>query len=142
METFNLSHSNNLGSSNYINAKLSHWHNDIMLSLSDSVNLHIPSEHQHKLANYIGSEIIFSIHPEFVSVADNNEFFNVVDAELIGCFEKNGHQYQEFNISGAKIICRAKTSVNESNVGQSFKLNFDTFFGHIYDRETEENLTI
>lgn len=142
MEAFNLIHSNTSGSSNYINAKLSHWHNGIMLSLSDNVNLHIPSEHQHKLANYIDSEIIFSIHPEFVSVADNDEFFNVVDAELVGCFEKNGHQYQEFNINGTKIICRAKASVEKGNVGQSFKLNFDTFFGHIYDRETEENLTI
>ena len=142
MEAFNLIHSDGSGSSNYISAKLSHWHNDIMLSLSGNVNLHIPSEHQHKLTNYIDSEIIFGIHPEFVSVADNDEFFNVVDAELIGCFEKNGHHYQEFNINGTKIICRAKTSIHSGNVGQSFKLNFDTFFGHIYDRETEENLTI
>lgn len=142
MEAFNLTHASNFESSNFINAKLSHWDNDIMLSLADKVDLHIPSEQQHKLANYVDSEIVFGIHPEFISLADNDENFNVVDAELIGCYERNGSQYQEFSIGDCKIICRSKSLSNNAEIGRSYKLNFDTFFGHIYDRETEENLTI
>ncbi|MGL6314178.1 hypothetical protein [Vibrio sp. WXL103] len=142
METFNLTHLNQSEMSNFINDKLNHWDNDIMLNLSDEVTLHIPSDHQNKLVNHVESEVVFSIHPEFVSVVDNDDCFNAVDAQLIGLQERNSAKYQVFRIGNTKVVCRSKSPVDKGDIGRLYKLSFDTFFGHIYDRETEENLTI
>ncbi|WP_299691171.1 hypothetical protein [uncultured Vibrio sp.] len=132
----------NVNVSNLIHAKLGKWNENVMLTLDEETSLHIPPEHQNKLSHYIDSDIIFGIRPEFVSIADNDEMFNVIDAQLVAFHDKNGSQYQEFSIGNNKVICRSEKNINEHSIGQLFKLNFDTYFGHIYDRETEENLTI
>ncbi|MGL6259268.1 hypothetical protein [Vibrio sp. WXL210] len=127
---------------NMFNARLVNQDNSILIALNETTKLHIPLEHQQRLAEYPDQDVVYGLRSEFIREAEQDEAFNTVDAELLACRPVSGGNYHEFGIGESRIICQFKSLLTEKNIGERVRLNFDTFFGHVYDREIEMNLTI
>lgn len=94
------------------------------------------------LSSYIDERVYFGIRPDFVYLADDNEELNTINGQLID-YKKTNNSFEILLKVGQKeILFRTKKLISQSDIGKSFRINFDTYFGHIFDYETNRNLTI
>lgn len=91
-----------------------------------------------KVSEYINKKVIFGIRPESISTDDNGIEGNVSVVEQMG-----NEEYIYFNLGNAQWTCRMSVESNQElkKVGvQRFK--FDTTKCHIFDIDTEENVSL
>lgn len=115
---------------------------ELYIELEPGASLNIPVQQQACLSSYIDERVYFGIRPDFVYLADDNEELNTINGQLIDYKKTNNSFEILLKIAQKEILFRTKKLINQSDIGKSFRINFDTYFGHIFDYETNRNLTI
>ncbi|MCG9629563.1 hypothetical protein [Vibrio sp. Isolate30] len=115
---------------------------ELYIELEPGTSLNIPEQQQACLSSYIDEKVYFGIRPDFVYLAEDNEQLNTINGQLID-YRKTDNSFEILLAIGHKeILFRTKKLIRQSDIGKSFRINFDTYFGHIFDYETSRNLTI
>ena len=128
---------------NLIPAKVCGSYEHIWLELPDSTRLQLPRHYQLRLAGYLNRKIQFGINSEFIELGKNEEQLNVCLGKLMSVDEGKEKMIVQFTIADHPVKARLNTpSISQADVGQMMKFNFDTFFGHVFDPDTQLNLTI
>jgi len=128
---------------NLISSTIRRIDHDIIIELEDGTHLFIPKSHQEKLNTFIDHKVQFGIRPEFISLADDTDEFNICNGLLTSLDEYNGVQLLRFKIAKEEVSSRVTDNRITSNyIGKKVRFNFDTFFGHIFEQETQVNITI
>lgn len=115
---------------------------ELYIELEPGASLNIPVQQQACLSSYIDERVYFGIRPDFVYLADDNEELNTINGQLIDYKKTNNSFEILLKIGQKEILFRTKKLISQSDIGKSFRINFDTYFGHIFDYETSRNLTI
>ncbi|QFT11800.1 hypothetical protein FIV04_17900 (plasmid) [Vibrio sp. THAF190c] len=115
---------------------------ELYIELEPGASLNIPVQQQACLSSYINERVYFGIRPDFVYLADDNEELNTINGQLIDYKKTNNSFEILLKIGQKEILFRTKKLISQSDIGKSFRINFDTYFGHIFDYETNRNLTI
>ncbi|MEF1229948.1 hypothetical protein QTO02_21080 [Vibrio fortis] len=115
---------------------------ELYIELEPGASLNIPVQQQACLSSYIDERVYFGIRPDFVYLADDNEELNTINGQLIDYKKTNNSFEILLKIGQKEILFRTKKLISQSDIGKSFRINFDTYFGHIFDYETNRNLTI
>lgn len=115
---------------------------ELYIELEPGASLNIPVQQQACLSSYIDERVYFGIRPDFVYLADENEELNTINGQLIDYKKTNNSFEILLKIGQKEILFRTKKLISQSDIGKSFRINFDTYFGHIFDYETNRNLTI
>lgn len=115
---------------------------ELYIELEPGASLNIPEQQQACLSSYIDERVYFGIRPDFVYLADDNEELNTINGQLIDYKKTNNSFEILLKIGQKEILFRTKKLISQSDIGKSFRINFDTYFGHIFDYETNRNLTI
>lgn len=116
---------------------------NLYVELNDGSRLFIPEHQQQKLHHYIDQKVDFGIRPDFISIAEESDQLNTINGELTSLETKDGFQLVHFKIAHKEMISRLRHSAFAAcDVGRSLRFNVDTFFSHIFDQDTQVNLTI
>lgn len=115
---------------------------ELYIELEPGASLNIPVQQQACLSSYIDERVYFGIRPDFVYLAADNEELNTINGQLIDYKKTNDSFEILLKIGQKEILFRTKKLISQSDIGKSFRINFDTYFGHIFDYETNRNLTI
>lgn len=116
---------------------------NLFLELDDGSRLFLPKSQQEKLHHYVDQKVDFGIRPDFISIAAENDQLNTIHGKLTSLETKDGFQLVHFKIAHKEMISRLRYSALAAcDIGQSLRFNFDTFFSHIFDQDTQVNLTI
>lgn len=129
---------------NLIDGELIEKNDKIYVNLNGS-NIELSSEKAEKVRSkgYIGKKITFGIRPENISVVDvEDSFSNTADVSVVE--QMGNEEYIYFSLNGNQMVCRRNVEglkdVISNNSKQIFK--FNTEKSHIFDIETEENVTL
>ncbi|GAB3517946.1 hypothetical protein [Photobacterium alginatilyticum] len=128
---------------NLISSTIRRIDHDIIIELDDGTHLFIPESQQEKLNAFINHKVQFGIRPEFIYLADESDELNICNGLLTSLDEYNGVQLLKFKIAKEEVSSRVTGNKITSNyIGKRVRFNFDTFFGHIFEQETQVNITI
>lgn len=128
---------------NLISSTVRRINQDIVLELDDGTHLFIPENYQEKLDAFVGHKVQFGIRPDFISLAEETDEFNICNGQLTSLDEKNGVQVLHFKIAEEEVISKVTDNkITSNDIGKKVRFNFDTFFGHIFEQETQVNITI
>lgn len=103
----------------------------------DGVDIELVEEKAQKVKSYIGKKVVFGIRPESITVGQGLEG-NISVVEQMG-----NEEYIYFNLGNAQWTAR----INVEGIDQVKKtgkclFGFDTSKCHIFDIETEENISL
>ncbi|KAB0301236.1 hypothetical protein F2Z80_19360 [Vibrio fortis] len=129
-------------SMNMVDAYIRSNTKELYIELEPGASLNIPVQQQACLSSYIDERVYFGIRPDFVYLAADNEELNTINGQLIDYKKTNNSFEILLKIGQKEILFRTKKLISQSDIGKSFRINFDTYFGHIFDYETNRNLTI
>ena len=109
----------------------------------NGAELEIYGEKAEKIKGHIGRKVTFGIRPENISV--HHEEDNLSKKGEVSVVEQMGNEeYIYFTLNGQQMTCR----LNVENVGDSVGrrgekiFRFDTGKAHIFDIDTEENISL
>lgn len=96
-----------------------------------------------KSKGYIGKKITFGIRPENISLSyEEDSFSHLSDVSVVE--QMGNEEYIYFSLNGNQMVCRRTVEgiqdIVSNNSKQIFK--FNTEKAHIFDIETEENITL
>lgn len=115
----------------------------IFAELAPDVKVILPNNKQEKLRGSIDKPVYMGIRPEHISLACEGEEFNVHDGTLTVVENLGNEKYLYFKIGDNEIISRVNNQeITTSDIGSKIRFNFDSGFCHIFDGETELNLTL
>ena len=116
---------------------------DVYVELAPEARIIIPKEKQQKLVNHIDKPVWLGIRPEHISLAQDDESINVHAGELTVVENLGNERYLYFKLGENEIVSRVSNQeITTSDIGKSIRFNFDSGFCHIFDGETEQNLTL
>ncbi len=130
-------------SMNIINATLERKGNHLIAITRDAIELRIPKEKARKVQNYIGKKIVIGIRPEHIMshLTHKEEKDNYIDAQVYVVEQMGNEIYVYFSTVEDQCIARLEPHLNIKS-GERHELWFDMNQAHIFDAETEENLTL
>ncbi|HCM1552933.1 ABC transporter ATP-binding protein [Vibrio parahaemolyticus] len=103
-------------------------------------NIFIPEKNN--LMPYKGTKVCFGIRPEHVKVVSQNES-NSIDGKLLVVENMGDEKYLHFRVGAGTVISKmSDIDIEPRDVGNTYKLKFDTQFSHIFDVNTEQNITL
>ena len=109
----------------------------------DGAEIELSHEKGEKVKGHIGKKVTFGIRPENISVAEHED--SISKTGEISVVEQMGNEeYIYFTLNGHQMTCR----INIEHVGDSVSkkgkrvFRFDTNKAHIFDVETEENISL
>lgn len=130
-------------SMNLINTVLIKEGESIYVELADSARIMIPKEKQARLMEHINKPVCLGIRPEHITLAKGDEHINVHEGKLTIVENLGNEKYLHFKIGENEIVSRVNDqTITTSDLGKMLRFNFDSSFCHIFDAETEENLTL
>nr|WP_086940601.1 sn-glycerol-3-phosphate ABC transporter ATP-binding protein UgpC [Thaumasiovibrio occultus] len=116
---------------------------NIFVELAPGSRLHIPVEKQQSLANHINKKVCFGIRPEHISLANEGDKINTIEGKLTVVENMGNEKYLHFRVGANIIVARVSDmTISTHDIGKNFVFNFDTSFCHIFDGETEQNITL
>ena len=128
---------------NLINTKLCQLGDDVYVELAPGARIIIPKDKQQKLLNHIDKPVCLGIRPEHINLANDDEAINVHDGELTVVENLGNEKYLYFRIGENEVVARVNNqTISTSDIGKNIRFNFDSAFCHIFDAETEKNLTL
>ncbi|MGF1727600.1 ABC transporter ATP-binding protein [Photobacterium nomapromontoriensis] len=128
---------------NLVHTMLRKLGDDIYVELAPGAQIIIPKDKQEKLRNYIDKAVWLGIRPENISLATDDEMINVHDGELTVVENLGNERYLYFKIGENEIVSRVSNqNITTSDIGKRIRFNFDSTFCHVFDAETEENITL
>ena len=98
-----------------------------------------------KVESYIGKKIYFGIRPEDIKINSSTDKLadNCVTGEVSVVEQMGNEEIVYFGVDGKRYIARQTPNINEGlTLGEKKKFNFDMGKCHIFDFETEQNITI
>ena len=127
---------------NFVNATVGKSGSTYTLSF-DGITLAIPAEKSANLANYIGKEVRFGIRPE--NVYDDNEsinrYANAMEAKVEVTELMGAEIYLYLTVGSASVTARVAPT-SKAKPGDTIKIAFDLSKLHIFDKETEKNISL
>ena len=127
---------------NLVDGTLIEKDNKIYIDLNGA-ELEIYGEKAEKLKDHVGKKVTFGIRPENISL--HHEEDNMSKLGEVSVVEQMGNEeYIYFTLNGHQMTCR----FNVENVGDSVGkkgnkiFRFDTSKSHIFDLETEDNISL
>ena len=130
-------------SMNIIEAKIVVGGDTTFAELGDGMKLRLPEEKAAKVKAYAGKEVWFGIRPEHIGSQEThpNEKDNYINAEVYVVEQMGNEVFVYFSPGKAQYIARLDASVNAKS-GEKYELWFDTNECQIFDKETEENISL
>lgn len=127
---------------NFINAVVGKSGSTYTLSF-DGITLAIPSDKSTKLADYVGREVVFGIRPE--NVYDDydsiNKYANAMEAKVEVTELMGAEIYLYLTVGSASVTARVAPT-SKAKPGDTIKIAFDLSKLHIFDKETEKNISL
>lgn len=127
---------------NFINATVGKSGETYTLSF-DGITLAVPSEKASELSNYVGKEVVFGIRPE--NVYDDydsiNRYANVMEAKVEVTELMGAEIYLYLTVGSASVTARVAPT-SKAKPGDTIKIAFDLSRLHIFDKETEKNISL
>ena len=109
----------------------------------DGMELEIVGEKANKVRSHVGKKVAFGIRPESVEVVDN-ESSTAKPGEVLVVEQMGNEEFIYFTINGKQMTCRINVegvADTTSRRGRQI-FSFDTSRCHIFDAETEENISL
>ena len=132
---------------NIKSAELEVDNDDALVSLG-SAKLQLPELKAAKVKEFAGKPVHFGIRPEFISLAKESTLSasNVVNGKIIRV-ENMGHElFVHVEIAGneftARIDAYESRDLLHNGVGKELPFEFDLTHCHIFDSETEKNISL
>lgn len=97
-----------------------------------------------KLVDHIGSKVYFGIRPEDVELIDNNEEGqgDIINGKIEVVEQMGNEEIIYFTIKDKQYIARQEPDNKNLILGQEVKLKVNMDKCHIFDYETEENISL
>lgn len=121
---------------------------DYHLSLNEQ-GLTLPTEKAQKMADKFTSDVVFGIRPEFIRLADDNSPSGEVVKGIVIRMENMGAEfYVHFSVDGEKkeMCARIPSDIVEAQLwnskGKEQLFHFEMSNAHIFDKQTEENISL
>lgn len=123
---------------NLINAELVEIEGRVYAKIEDA-KIEIVKEKAEKVKKYIGKKVIFGIRPEAIeAVKDGGIEGNISVVEQMG-----NEEYLYFTLGNQQWTCRMNVEdITELRQEGLHKFKFNTSKCHIFDMETEENISL
>lgn len=106
----------------------------------------LPNDMGEKLKDYIGKKVILGIRPENIGnkiTHSEGEKLNFIEGEVNLVENMGNEEFIYFVIDGIEFTSRLEASKSENiKYGEKGKFFFDVKKGHIFDGESEINLTL
>ena len=127
---------------NLIDGELKEENGKIYFSL-DGTLIEILGEKANKLKSHIGKKVTFGMRPESITVAEKED--SVSKKGKVSVVEQMGNEeYIYFSLGNYQLTCRMNVEgiddLSNQKVEKIFR--FDTTKAHIFDIETEENISL
>ena len=127
---------------NFIDGELKEENGRIYFSL-DGTLIEILGEKANKLKSHIGKKVTFGMRPESITVAEKED--SVSKKGKVSVVEQMGNEeYIYFSLGNYQLTCRMNVEgiddLSNQKVEKIFR--FDTTKAHIFDIETEENISL
>ena len=127
---------------NLIDGELKEENGKIYFSL-DGTLIEILGKKANKLKSHIGKKVTFGIRPESITVAEKED--SVSKKGKVSVVEQMGNEeYIYFSLGNYQLTCRMNVEgiddLSNQKVEKIFR--FDTTKAHIFDIETEENISL
>ena len=127
---------------NLIDGELKEENGKIYFSL-DGTLIEILGEKANKLKSHIGKKVTFGMRPESINVAEKED--SVSKKGKVSVVEQMGNEeYIYFSLGNYQLTCRMNVEgiddLSNQKVEKIFR--FDTTKAHIFDIETEENISL
>lgn len=130
-------------SMNVVEAKLVKEGEDTFVITTDDVKLRVPKEKAEKITSYVGKDVWFGIRPEHIGSHETHpdETDNYIKAKVYVVEQMGNEVNIYFSPKNHQYIARLETGVTVQS-GQEYELWFDMTKCHIFDKETEENVSL
>ena len=109
----------------------------------NGAEIEILGEKAEKVKGHAGKKVTFGIRPESISVAEAED--NISKVGEVSVVEQMGNEeYIYFTLNGHQMTCRINVAGVSDSVGKKGQkiFRFDTSKAHIFDIETEENISL
>ena len=121
---------------NLVNATLVEKDGKVFANVG-GVDIELAHEKSEKVRSYIGKEVIFGIRPESISVGSGI----VGDINVVE--QMGNEEYIYFNLGNTQWTSRINVEgIDQMKKSGQCEFNFDTTKCHIFDIETEENISL
>lgn len=119
-------------------ARLEEKNGDVIVKITKDFGLKLPDDKADKVRKYIGGKIWFGIRPENISIKNNG-----IPGEVTVVEEMGNEQYIHILISGEKFTARSSSEdALLARHGEKYNFIFDMKKCHIFDFESEENISL
>ncbi|WP_320047775.1 sn-glycerol-3-phosphate ABC transporter ATP-binding protein UgpC [uncultured Ilyobacter sp.] len=119
-------------------ATLEEENGDVMIKISRDFSLRLPDDKTEKVRKYIGEKVWFGIRPENISIKNIGVSGEVSVVEQMG-----NEQYVHISISGEEYTARSSSEkALLAQHGEKYNFVFDMKKCHIFDFESEENISL
>lgn len=123
---------------NLINAELIEVEGKVYAKIEDT-KIEIDREKAKKVKKYIGKKIIFGIRPEAIEAVKNGG----VEGNISVVEQMGNEEYLYFTLGNQEWICRMNIEdITEFRQKGLYNFKFNTNKCHIFDIETEENVSL
>jgi multiple sugar transport system ATP-binding protein len=130
-------------SMNIIEAKITSEGETLFADLGDGMKLRLPAEKAEKVKGYVGKDVWFGIRPENIQSHSKHleDKENFVRADVYVVEQMGNEVFVYFAVGQNQFIARLGADVNVKS-GEKHELWFDMNECHVFDTETEENITL
>ncbi len=105
--------------------------------------LHLPKDKAEKVKSYVGKKVWFGIRPENVGSYEVHPNEELVDGKISVVEMMGNEEFVYFNVGGTQLAARFDSAkVKNTANGVDYKFWFDMEKCHIFDLETEENISL
>jgi multiple sugar transport system ATP-binding protein len=131
-------------SMNLIEAELKSVGNNIVVVLDDGSELAVPAHKAEKVKSHIGKKVWFGIRPENIGNRNTStDGTNMVTGNVTIVEQMGNEEYIYFNVGKSQYSSRIPVEKSEKvNFGMTAAFHFDMEKCHIFDYETEENISL
>ena len=117
--------------------------NGLLVELAPGMICQIPEGKQTMLHSYINKPVYFGIRPEHVALANDNDFCNIVMGVLTVVENMGNEKYLYFKLGDHELIARVNDqTITTADIGRTMRFKLDTNLCHVFDTESETNLTL
>jgi len=130
-------------SMNIVEGNLMSENGEVYIVTSDNMKLRLPKEKAAKVESHVGKEVWFGIRPEHIGSYEThpNETDNYIKAEVYVVEQMGNEVFVYFSPGQNQYISRLESGVRVSS-GEQYELWFDMSKCHIFDKTTEENISL
>ena len=127
---------------NFINATVGKQADVYTLSF-DGITLAVPASKSGELAKYVGRDVVMGIRPENVydDMESIQKYANAMEAKVEVTELMGAEIYLYLTVGSASVTARVAPT-SKAKPGDTIKIAFDLSKLHIFDKETEKNISL